>query len=72
VVQEFVTPRTCRLAMIADDADEPHEADVAPVLGPLLFGGRPAGIFSRFFSDGSAGIVSVMLNHSADDCVVAI
>jgi hypothetical protein len=72
VVQEFVAPRTCRLAMIADGADEPHDVDVAPVFGPLLFGGRPAGMFCRFFGDGTAGIVSVMGNHSSDDCVVAV
>ncbi len=72
VVQEFVAPRTCRLAMIADEADEPHDVEVAPVFGPMLFGGRPAGIFSRFFGDGSAGIVSVMGNYSSDDCVVAV
>jgi len=71
IVQAFVEPRTCRLAMIADDADEPHDADVAPVFGPLLFGGRPAGLFSRFYSDGTSGIVSV-IRSSADNCVVAI
>jgi hypothetical protein len=70
VVQEFVAPRTCQLAMVADGADEPHDVDVAPVFGPLLFGGRPAGMFSRFFGDGTAGIVSIMGNHSSDDCVV--
>jgi len=72
VVQEFVAPRTCRLAMIADSSDQPHDVDVAPVLGPLLFGGRPAGMFSRFFGDGTAGIVSITANRSSDDCVVAV
>lgn len=72
VVQEYVAPRTCRLAMIADGADEPHDVDVAPVFGPLLFGGRPAGMFSRFFGDGRTGIVSIMSTGSSDDCVVAV
>lgn len=72
VVQEFVTPRTCRLAMIADGADEPHDADVAPVLGPLLFGGRPAGMFARFSGDSTTGIVTARGYRSADDCVVAV
>ncbi|MFH8366084.1 hypothetical protein [Streptomyces sp. NPDC018031] len=72
VVQEFVEPRTCRLAMIADDADQPHDVDIAPVFGPLLFGGRPAGLFSRFFGDGTSGIVSVLGTRSSDDCVVAV
>jgi hypothetical protein len=72
VVQEFVLPRTCRLSMIADGADEPHDVDIAPVFGPLLFGGRPAGLFCRFFGDGTTGIVSVLGNACSDDCVVAI
>ncbi|KUJ67108.1 hypothetical protein ACZ90_30150 [Streptomyces albus subsp. albus] len=72
VVQDFVAPRTCRLAMIADDADQPHQVDIAPVFGPLLFGGRPAGLFSRFFGDGTAGIVSVLGTRASDNCVVAV
>ncbi|MFD7610727.1 hypothetical protein [Streptomyces sp. NPDC059828] len=72
VVQEFVAARTCEVAMIADGADEPQLAHVAPVLAPLLFGGRPAGVVSRFFGDGTAGIVSVLGHHSSYDCVVAI
>lgn len=73
IVQEFVAPRTCRVALIPDGADEPHDVDVAPVLGPLLFGGRPAGLFCRYFTDGSAGIVSVRgRTSSADNAMVAI
>ncbi|MCC3766916.1 hypothetical protein [Streptomyces sp. UNOC14_S4] len=71
IVQEFVSPRTCRLSLAADGADEFHEADIAPVLGPLLFGGRPAGMLARFFGDGTAGIVTVHGTHSSDNCVVA-
>ncbi|WP_404951228.1 hypothetical protein HFP69_01835 [Streptomyces sp. ARC12] len=70
VVQEFVRPGTCRVALIADGVDEPYDADVAPVLGPLLFGGRPAGLFCRFFGDGSAGIVSVRGGTSSSDNVM--
>jgi hypothetical protein len=72
VVQEFVPPRTCTLALVADRADEPHDAHIAPVFGPLLFRGRPAGMSAKFFGDGTAGIVSVLGNHSSDDCVVAV
>ncbi|WP_097964368.1 hypothetical protein [Streptomyces sp. or20] len=70
VVQEFVRPETCRVALIADGVDEPYDVDVAPVLGPLLFGGRPAGLFCRFFGDGSAGIVSVRGGTSSSDNVM--
>ncbi|WP_441249115.1 hypothetical protein [Kitasatospora sp. McL0602] len=72
VLQDFVAPLTCPQVMIADGADEAHEASVAPVFGPLLFGGRPAGIFARFFGDGTAGVVSVYGAGSSDNCVVAV
>ncbi|MCP9959801.1 hypothetical protein [Streptomyces sudanensis] len=70
IVQDFVRPQTCRVALIADGCDEPYDADVAPVLGPLVFGGRPAGLFCRFFGDGSAGIVSVRGRASSSDNVM--
>ncbi|WP_026421183.1 hypothetical protein [Actinokineospora inagensis] len=70
IVQEFITPHTTRAWMTADGVDEAYEVDIAPVLGPLLFGGRPAGIFARFYGDGTAGIVSVMGNLAADNVVV--
>ncbi|MFD4134521.1 hypothetical protein [Streptomyces goshikiensis] len=70
VVQAFVEPQTCRVALIADGCDEPYDADVAPVLGPLVFGGRPAGLFCRFFGDGCAGIVSVRGGTSSSDNVM--
>lgn len=63
-------PQTCRVSLIADGCDEPYDADVAPVLGPLVFGGRPAGLFCRFFGDGSAGIVSVRGGTSSSDNVM--
>ncbi|WP_236245685.1 hypothetical protein [Streptomyces sp. CC210A] len=72
IVQEYVSARTCRLALLADGEDEPHDADVAPVIGPLLFGGRPAGITTRFFGDGRSGIVSVLGTHGTDGCMVAV
>ncbi|RZU52373.1 hypothetical protein EV385_4231 [Krasilnikovia cinnamomea] len=73
IVQEFVAPRTCRVALIADGADATHDVDVAPVLGPLLFGGRPAGLFARFHGDGAAGIISVKGRvSSCDNVAVAI
>jgi hypothetical protein len=72
VVQEFVAPRTCRLAMIADGASDVNDFDIAPVFGPLLLGGRPGGMLARFFGDGGSGIVSVLGNHCSDDCVVVV
>ncbi|MFJ1608861.1 hypothetical protein ACIOHS_36740 [Streptomyces sp. NPDC088253] len=72
VVQEFVEPRTCRLAVVADGVDEPYDVDVAPVFGPVLFAGRPAALFSRFSADNTSGIVSINGNNSSYDCVVAV
>ncbi|MFE3862670.1 hypothetical protein ACFXPT_19845 [Streptomyces goshikiensis] len=72
IVQEYVEPRTCRLAMIAEGAQETHDAEIAPVFGPLLFNGRPAGLFSRYFGDGTAGVVSLKGTYSSDNCVVAL
>jgi len=72
VVQEYVPPQTCRLTMLADGVDEPYDIDVAPVFGPLLFGGRPAGLFSRFFGDGRTGIVNIRRTGCCDNSVVAV
>lgn len=72
VVQEFVVSQSCRLSVVAADADEPHVAEIAPVLGPLLFGGRPAGVFARFYTDGRAGIVSIGTGNAGDGCAVTI
>ncbi|WP_018221413.1 hypothetical protein [Salinispora pacifica] len=73
IVQEFVPPQTCRVALLADGADEPHDAEVAPVLGPLLFGGRPAGLWCRYRTDGAAGIVNARGSATgADNAMVAL
>ncbi len=72
IVQDYIEPHTCRLPILADSDDSPHEVDIAPVLGPVLLGGRPAGVFSRFFGDGRSGIVSVLGQGSSDNCAVAV
>ncbi|MFI5778892.1 hypothetical protein [Nocardia sp. NPDC051570] len=72
IVQDYIDPHTCRLPILADTDDEPRNVDIAPVLGPVLLGGRPAGVFTRFFGDGRAGIVSVLGRGSSDNCAVAV
>ncbi|WP_328956949.1 hypothetical protein [Kitasatospora purpeofusca] len=72
VVQELVEPQTCRLPMIADGEDHPYDTDIAPVLGPLLFNGRPAGIFARFFGNGRSGVISISGTGSSDNVVVTL
>ncbi|MFF9592976.1 hypothetical protein ACF1FX_27855 [Streptomyces sp. NPDC014646] len=42
------------------------------VLGPLLFAGRPAGVFTRFTGDLTTGIVSVLGANSSVNCAVAV
>ncbi|OKJ40047.1 hypothetical protein AMK22_10875 [Streptomyces sp. CB01580] len=72
VVQDFVEPRTCGLAVVSDGVDEPYDMEVVPVLGPLLFAGRPAGVFTRFTGDLTTGIVSVLGANSSVNCAVAV
>ncbi|MET7417646.1 hypothetical protein [Dactylosporangium sp. NPDC005555] len=73
IVQDFVEPGTCRVPLVIDDDADPRDVDVAPVLGPLLFGRRPAGLFCRFYGDGSTGIISVRGRiPSSDNVAVAI
>ncbi|WP_344662240.1 hypothetical protein [Catenulispora subtropica] len=72
IVQDFVTPRTCSLPVVADDVAEPYLTAIAPVFGPLLFGGRPAGVFVRFFGDGRTGLVSIVGSQCSDNAVVWI
>ncbi|MFE4975088.1 hypothetical protein ACFRAR_23665 [Kitasatospora sp. NPDC056651] len=70
IVQQFVRPQGCKVSLITDGSDEPQDVDVAPVLGPLVFGGRPAGLFCRFYGDGTAGIVNVRGSISSSDNVM--
>lgn len=72
IVQSRIAPRSCTLALVADDTADSYDACVSPVFGPLLFRGRPAGMWARFFGDGSAGIVSVYGTGSSDNCVVSV
>ncbi|MEO6702187.1 MAG: hypothetical protein ABI140_09180 [Jatrophihabitantaceae bacterium] len=69
VVQQYVTAQSCLFPVLADSNSQPELTPIAPVLSPFLFGRKPAGIFARFFADGSSGIVSVV-GHSASDNVV--
>jgi hypothetical protein len=71
IVQEYVPAQSCRLHIIADSDESPHEVEVYPVLGPFLFGGRPGGIMARFTTD-CAGMVGVTGNGSSDSSVVAV
>lgn len=72
IVQEYVPAQSCPLSVVDDDAEQPREVDVAPVLSPFLFGGRPGGLWARFFTTGAAGIVSMEGHGALDNAVVAV
>ncbi|NUR31825.1 MAG: hypothetical protein HOV83_39290 [Catenulispora sp.] len=72
VVQDFVTPRECTLSLIAEGVAEPYSARVAPVFGPLLLGGRPSGVFVRYFGDGRTGLVNIVGSQCSDTTAVWI
>jgi hypothetical protein len=57
IVQRYVEPGRTRLEISSSDT-ETEVRTVAPILSPILVAGRPAGVWARFFVDGSAGVVS--------------
>ncbi|MEV0136579.1 hypothetical protein AB0H83_50165 [Dactylosporangium sp. NPDC050688] len=70
VVQERVEslrfPMTVRYDTGAVATDQ-----VAPVLGPFVIGGQPAGCLARYFPDGADGVVSVERHGAAQNIAVA-
>ncbi|MFF5177244.1 hypothetical protein ACFY2Q_04360 [Micromonospora sp. NPDC000316] len=57
IIQRYVEPGRTRLEISLSDT-ETEVRPVAPILSPILVAGRPAGVWARFFVDGSAGVVS--------------
>ncbi|MDH6574587.1 hypothetical protein [Kitasatospora sp. MAP5-34] len=70
VVQRFVPIQSTWQSVLTDALDVPETVPVAPVISPLLFGRRPAGAFTRFFADNSAGIISVASRSAMSNVVV--
>jgi hypothetical protein len=70
VVQEHVPTEKVPLAVLPGPADEPELVEVAPVLGPFLFGGRPGGVWARFLPDGGTGNLATA--PTATDTVVVV
>lgn len=70
VVQRFVRAQSATQPLLTDALDAPEVVTVTPVVSPLLFGRRPAGILTRFFAGEAAGVVSVA-SRSATFNVVA-
>jgi hypothetical protein len=58
------------MALLHDDGAV-RDALVAPVFGPNIIGGQPAGCLVRYHTDGSAGVVSVEKHGGAQNIAVA-
>ncbi|ASO21090.1 hypothetical protein FHR81_002058 [Actinoalloteichus hoggarensis] len=72
IVQEYVHAQHCPLFVVEDGVEQPREIAVAPVLSPFLFGGRPGGLWARFFTTGAVGIISMDGHGALDNAVVAV
>jgi hypothetical protein len=69
IVQERV--ESVRYPMSVRHSDgQVTTADVAPVLGPFVIGGRPAGCLARYFPDGADSVVSVERHGAAQNIAV--
>ncbi|MCC2278172.1 hypothetical protein LKL35_22520 [Streptomyces sp. ET3-23] len=64
VAQEYVEPGRCAAGLTDGTEAGTHTTTIAPLLGPYIVAGRPAGCLVRYFADGGSGIVS-MYGHGA-------
>ncbi|MEU5049175.1 hypothetical protein [Streptomyces sp. NPDC021096] len=71
VAQEYVEPGRYELEMVAGPGSQPYHVSVAPVLSPLLFGGRPGGVYARYYPDGRAGVVTVARGGAMENVAFA-
>lgn len=71
IVQEYVEPARYELEMVEDPGTQPYCVAVAPVLSPLLFGGRPGGVYARYYPDGRSGVIGVAQGGAMENVVLA-
>ncbi|MEU7164762.1 hypothetical protein AB0A70_08970 [Streptomyces morookaense] len=64
VAQEYVEPGRCAAGLTDGTEAGTRTTTIAPLLGPYIVAGRPAGCLVRYFADGGSGIVS-MYGHGA-------
>ncbi|WP_414166926.1 hypothetical protein ACMATS_04220 [Streptoverticillium reticulum] len=64
VAQEYVEPGRCAAGLTDGTEAGTRQTTIAPLLGPYIVAGRPAGCLVRFFASGESGIVS-MYGHGA-------
>ncbi|MEV4922923.1 hypothetical protein [Streptomyces roseoverticillatus] len=64
IAQEYVEAGRCAAEVTDGTESGTRPATIAPLLGPYVMAGRPAGCLVRYFADGTSGIVS-MYGHGA-------
>jgi hypothetical protein len=71
VVQAYVEPGRYDLEMVEGPGTDPYRRSVAPVLSPCVFGGRPGGMYARYYPSGRAGVVGVARGGAMENVVFA-
>jgi hypothetical protein len=71
IAQERVESRRFPMTVLHEDG-EVRSASVAPVFGPNVIGGQPAGCLVRYHADGSDGVVSVEAHGGTQNIAVAL
>lgn len=64
IAQEYVEAGRCAAEVTDGTESGTRPATIAPLLGPYVVAGRPAGCLVRYFASGESGIVS-MYGHGA-------
>ncbi len=72
VVQEYVRAQRCPATFI-DPTDESRvEIEIAPVLGPFIVDGAPAGCLTKFYTHNTHPVVSVTAGGADLNTVIGL
>ncbi|MFK0115155.1 hypothetical protein [Streptomyces sp. NPDC090994] len=70
IVQEYTESVPYELEMCDASGTRAERVAVAPVLSPMVFGGRPGGCYARYFPSGQSGVVSVYGQGAMENAVL--
>ncbi|MFE7127764.1 hypothetical protein [Streptomyces sp. NPDC057617] len=70
IVQLYTESVPYELEMCDASETTAERVAVAPVLSPMLFGGRPGGCYARYFPSGESGVVSVYGQGAMENAVL--
>ncbi|MBT2415465.1 hypothetical protein J7I94_33865 [Streptomyces sp. ISL-12] len=70
IVQEYTESVPYELEMCDASGTRAERVAVAPVLSPMVFGGRPGGCYARYFPSGESGVVSVYGQGAMENAVL--